>query len=71
MSNNEIKKMQKDERLTYALLELQQGQSLEVPYRLYSVPTIRSTASALKLGGHGEFAVNARGNVAALVTRTK
>lgn len=64
------KKIQRGDKLTPALTALNVGESLLVPYRLYSENTLRCRVSNIKLSSGLEFTVNARSNVSASVTRT-
>lgn len=64
------KKIQRGEPLQVAMLELEPGEILEVPYKLFSANTIRATASQLKFDKGVIYEVNARGEKCALVTRT-
>lgn len=69
----EIKKIKRGDRLQIALLELSVGDSVKVPYRHYSENSIRATVTQLKKGSDAtvEFDINARSNVAAIITRTQ
>lgn len=70
----EIKKIKRGDRLQLALLELNVGESVKVPYRHYSENSIRATVAQLKkyrIGNPIEFDVNARSNVSAIITRTQ
>lgn len=65
----ESKKLSKGEQLQTAMLELEAGEVLEVPYRFYSENTIRATASQLKFGKGVAYSVETRGAKSAFVTR--
>ncbi len=69
----ENKKIKRGDRLQVTLLELNVGESVKVPYRLYSENSIRSTITQLKKSGDAPFAydIDARSNVAAVITRTQ
>lgn len=63
------KKLKRGDRLTLALADLQVGESMSVPYRLFSENSIRSTVVQFKSGKNLSFEVNAKSNVAAIITR--
>lgn len=66
-----IKKIKRGERLQPALLELQVGDAVEVPYRFYSENTLRVTASQLKVDRGIVIEVNCRSPKLAILTRTQ
>lgn len=68
----ETKKIKRGDRLQVALLELNVGESIRVPYRHYSENSIRATVTQLKKTKDDnpiEYDINARSNVAAIITR--
>lgn len=70
----EVKKIKRGDRLQVSLVELAVGESVRVPYRLYSENSIRATITQMKKANDGNAAVyniNARSNVAAIITRTQ
>lgn len=69
----ETKKIKRGDRLKVALLELNVGESVKVPYRHYSENSIRATVTQLKTKetNPAEFDINARSNIAAIITRTQ
>lgn len=67
----EIKKIKRGDRLQLTLTELSVGNSIRVPYRLFSENSIRATASQLKADKAVEYDINTRSNVAAIITRVK
>lgn len=69
--NMEIRKISRGDRLQPALLELNVGESIKVPYRYFSENSLRSTASQLKVSSGVEFEINARSTSAAIATRVK
>ncbi|MDE7081640.1 MAG: hypothetical protein K2O78_08315 [Muribaculaceae bacterium] len=64
-----IKKIGNKDSLNPALVGLDMGETLEIPFKLFSEKTIRATASQIKANGVAGFEVNARGDKAAYVTR--
>lgn len=64
-----MKKMQNYETLTSALLSLNDGESVEVPYKMYSERSIRSYVSQLKSKYSITFSVNSRGSKSAVITK--
>lgn len=69
--NMEIRKISRGDRLQPALLELNVGESIKVPYRFYSENSLRATASQLKASQGAEYEINARSTTAAIATRVK
>lgn len=69
----DIKKIKRGDRLQVALLELNVGDSVKVPYRHYSENSIRATVTQLKKGCENPigYDIDARSNVAAIITRTQ
>lgn len=69
----ETKKIKRGDRLQVALLELNVGESVKVPYRHYSENSIRATVTQLKKGSEDiiGYDIDARSNVAAIITRTQ
>lgn len=69
----EQKKIKRGDRLQVALLELAVGESVKVPYRHYSENSIRSTVTQLKKSREDPigYDIDARSNVAAIITRTQ
>ena len=69
----EVKKIKRGDRLQVALLELNVCDSVKVPYRHYSENSIRATVTQLKKGSESPigYDIDARSNVAAIVTRTQ
>lgn len=67
----DFKKIKRGERLQPSILELKVGESIQVPYRLFSENSIRSTISQMKANYPHEFNVNARSSMAAVITRTQ
>lgn len=70
----ETKKIKRGDRLQVALLELNVGESVKVPYRHYSENSIRATVTQMKKAKDDnpvEYDINARSNVAAIITRTQ
>ena len=69
----EQRKIKRGDRLQVALLELNVGESVKVPYRHYSENSIRSTVTQLKKGSEDPigYDIDARSNVAAIITRTQ
>lgn len=65
------KKITRGEPLQTALLEMNVGDVLEIPFKFFSANTIRATASQLKYDKSVTYEVNARGEKAAIVTRTQ
>lgn len=65
------KKITRGEPLQTALLEMVVGDVLEIPFKFFSANTIRATASQLKYDKGVTYEVNARGEKAAIVTRTQ
>ena len=65
-----IKKIDKGEKLRTALLELGIGESVQIPYRYYSEPTIRVTKAQVKKETGTDYEIKTNGNVAAVLTRT-
>lgn len=66
-----IKEIKRGDRLQVALIELEIGDAVKVPYKHYSLNSIRATASQLKADRNLQYDVNARSNVAAVITRTQ
>lgn len=71
MSQIEIRKIQRGDRLQPALAELELGMSLKIPYRFYSENSIRATLSQLKLDRAMRFKANTASHIAAIVTRVE
>lgn len=73
ISQMEQRKIKRGDRLQVALLELNVGESVKVPYRHYSENSIRSTVTQLKKGSKDPigYDIDARSNVAAIITRTQ
>lgn len=69
----EVKKIKRGDRLQVALLELNVGDSVKVPYKCYSENSIRATVTQLKKSRKDPigYDINVRSNVAAIVTRTQ
>lgn len=70
----EVKKIKRGDRLQVSLIELKIGESVRVPYRYYSENSIRATITQMKKANEDNPAVydiNARSNVAAIITRTQ
>lgn len=65
------KKITRGEPLKATMLDLNVGDVLEVPFKLFSANSIRATASQLKSDKGVAFEVNARGEKVALVKRTQ
>lgn len=69
--NKTTKKLERDERLRPAMLALEVGDSLIVPYKQYSASAVRTTASQFKAAKVAEFDTVTRGDKVAIVTRVK
>ncbi len=67
----DTKKINRGDRLQPALLELEKGQSLRVPFKFFSENTLRATAAQVKASTGMVFEVNARANTHAVITRTE
>lgn len=67
----EIKKIKRGDRLQLVLTELEVGDCIRIPYRLFSENSIRATASQLKADKAMAYNINAQSNVAAILTRTQ
>ena len=69
----EVKKIKRGDRLQVSLIELNVGESIKVPYRYYSENSIRATVTQMKTkeDNPAVYDINARSNVAAIITRTQ
>lgn len=69
----EVKKIKRGDRLQVSLIELNVGDSIKVPYRYYSENSIRATITQMKAkeDNCAVYDINARSNVAAIITRTQ
>ena len=66
----ETKKIKRGDRLQVALKELSVGDTLIVPYRLYSENSIRATICKMKKEDANLYEIDSRSNIAAAIKRT-
>lgn len=69
----ETKKIKRGDRLQIALKELAVGESVIIPYRLYSENSIRATVCKMRKEDTASFRyeIDSRSNTAATITRTE
>lgn len=65
----EVKIIKRGDRLQIALMELEVGETLRVPYRYYSENSLRVTITNMKVYSSKRYSINAQSNIAAMVTR--
>lgn len=64
-----VKKIKRGDRLQVSLLELNVGEQIQIPYRIFSENSIRATVSQMKQNNPASFEVNTKSNYAAVITR--
>lgn len=64
-----IPKIKRGDRLRVTLLNLEVGDAVKIPYRIYSENSIRATVSQLKLSHPVKYDINVKSNLVAIITR--